>query len=156
MTRSIHTTILTIALAVLAFADTVNAQAPKKAPDYIVSSIEVNAFNEAEGSLSDALDKDKPPTFFNALSTSLFVWAVVAGEAGSFEPGRMINVTVLEGKKVKTTRRVQIGLIGEKGVYFVPVYVYGSLCSNVTITAKITGQRKPSSQTVKIPFMCGE
>ena len=133
------------------------AQGTKKAPDYSIPTIQVNAFDEAAGELSDAIpDKSEPKYFFNDLSTSLFVWVMIQGEPGSFEPGRMANVVVLEGKKIKITRNVQIGLIGDKGLYFVPVYVYGSLCSQVTITAKITGQKTRSPKSVKIPFNCGE
>lgn len=132
------------------------AQPPKKAPDYKVGMIQVNAFDEAQGKLSDPLDKDNPRTFFNDLSTSLFVWVVISGEKGSFEAGRFINVTVKEGKKIKMTRRVQIGLIGDEGFYFVPVYVYGPLCSDVSISASITGQRTASAQKVSVPFQCGE
>ncbi len=133
------------------------AQIPKKAANYSIPTIQVNAFDEAAGELSDAIpDKGEPKIFFNELSTSLFVWVVIQGEPGSFEAGRMANIVVMEGKKVKMTRNVQIGLIGDKGLYFIPVYVYGSLCRQVTITAKITGQKTRSLKSVKIPFQCGE
>ena len=148
----------TLAAAFIAFGSTAAfAQAPKKAEPYILHDIIVNAFDEAEGKLEDALPKTgEAPVFFNSLSTSLFVWVVVQGEAGSFEAGRMANITVMEGKKIKTSRNVQIGLIGSEGVYFIPIYVYGSLCSEVKITAKITGQKASPAKTVKVPFMCGE
>ena len=151
---------LTVALILTTIASStaVFAQKPKKAPDYSIGLIKVNAFDEAAGDLSDANPEGgEVKSFFNDLSTSLFVWVAISGEAGSFEAGRMVSVTVWEGKKIKTTRNnVQIGLIGDKGVYFLPVYVYGPLCSEVKITAKITGQKTASSKTVKIPFECGE
>lgn len=155
--------IIRMLVAALMFTTTaassaVFAQKPKKAPDYSVALIKVNAFDEAAGELSDAIPEvGEPKSFFNDLSTSLFVWVAISGEAGSFEAGRMVSVTVWEGKKIKMTRNnVQIGLIGEKGVYLVPVYVYGPLCSEVKITARISGQKTASSKTVKIPFECGE
>ncbi len=136
---------LTVALMFTTIAATsaVFAQKPKKAPDYEIGLIKVNAFDEAAGELSDANPEvGEPKSFFNVLSTSLFVWVAISGEAGTFEAGRMVSVTVWEGKKIKTTRNnVQIGLIGDKGIYLVPVYVYGPLCSEVKITAKITGQK---------------
>lgn len=158
MKKIIHIFTVASMIVTIAASSAVFAQKPKKAPDYEIALIKVNAFNEAAGELSDANPEGgEVKSFFNDLSTSLFVWVAVSGEAGSFEAGRMVSVTVMEGKKIKMTRNnVQIGLIGDKGVYLVPVYVYGPLCSEVKITAKITGQKKAPSKTVKIPFQCGE
>lgn len=158
MKNIIRTLTFALMLTMMAATSAVFAQKPPKAPDYSIAMIKVNAFDEAAGELSDANPEGgEVKSFFNDLSTSLFVWVAIQGEAGSFEPGRMVSVTVWEGKKIKMTRRnVQIGLIGEKGVYLVPVYVYGSLCEDVKITATITGQKTKSSKTVKIPFLCGE
>ena len=154
----IRTLIAALIVMTIAASSAVFAQKPPKAPDYSIAMIKVNAFDEAAGELSDANPEGgEVKSFFNDLSTSLFVWVAIQGEAGSFEPGRMVSVTVWEGKKIKMTRNnVQIGLIGEKGVYLVPVYVYGSLCDDVKITARITGQKTKPSKTVKIQFLCGE
>ncbi len=124
------------------------AQKPKpkvpvsKTPDYTIGAISVNAFNNSTNELSDAIpETGEPLSFFNDLDTSLFVWVLIQGEAGTFEAGRMANVVVTEGKKVILTRNVQIGIPNEQGFYTVPVYVYGPLCSQVKISAKITGQK---------------
>jgi hypothetical protein len=151
MTRPIRLGLLTAIIICMSIS--VFAQKPPKAPDYKISTIQVD---EAKGDLSDPLDKKNPRVFFNDLSTSLFVWVVIQGQKGSFESGRMISITVTEGKKIKMTRNTQIGLIGEEGFYFVPVYVYGPLCSNVSIAAHITGQRTASANKVSVPFQCGE
>lgn len=147
-----------IILSILTFAAAAFGQKPAKAPDYKIAMIKVNAFDEAAGELKDANPENgEPLSFFNDLSTSLFVWVAIQGEVGSFEAGRMVSISVTSGKKILTSRNnVQIGLIGEKGIYLVPVYVYGPLCSDVKITAKITGQKTPSSKSVKVPFICGE
>ncbi len=154
----IRTLTFALTFTIVAATSAVFAQKPAKAPDYSIGLIKVNAFDEAAGELSDANPVGgEVKSFFNDLSTSLFVWVAIEGQVGSFEPGRFLNVTVWEGKKIKMTRRnVQIGLIGEKGIYLVPVYVYGPLCEDVKITATITGQKTKSSKTVKIPFLCGE
>ncbi len=68
----------------------------------------------------------------------------------------MANVVVTANKKVIASRNVQIGIPNEDGFYIVPVFVYGPLCSDVTITAKLTGQRSASTRSVKVPFLCGE
>lgn len=139
------------------------AQKPKpkapvsKTPSYEIAAIAVNAFSGSTNELSDAIPPDgEPKSFFNDLDTSLFVWVLVQGEAGSFEAGRMVNVVVTEGKKVILRRSAQIGIPNEKGFYTVPVYVYGPLCSEVKISASIIGQKNVSAKSVTVPFECGE
>jgi len=70
--------------------------------------------------------------------------------------GRKIIITVTEGKRVKFSKTEQVGLIGEGGKYYVPVFLYSSMCSDVQITAKLSGQKTPSTMTRKVPFLCGE
>lgn len=139
------------------------AQKPKpkaaepKAPDYMIADLKVMAYSSSTGKLEDAIPDDgEAMSFFNDLDTSLFVWVFVKGEKGSFEAGRMANIVVTAGKKVILTRNVQIGIPNEDGLYIVPAFVYGPLCSEVKITAKLTGQKSGSSKTVKVPFLCGE
>lgn len=131
--------------------------AVSKAPDYSIAMIKVMDYSSTTGKLEDAIpDGAEPKSFFNDLDTSLFIWVFVQGETGSFEAGRMANVVVTAGRKVVATRNVQIGIPNEDGFYIVPVFVYGPLCSDVTITAKLTGQKTASTKTVKVPFLCGE
>ncbi len=133
------------------------ATTASKTPDYSIFAVKVNAFDSVQGELSDANPDGEPvKSFFNDLDTSLFVWVFVQGEPGTFEAGRMANVVVTEGKKVVATRNVQIGIPNEKGFYIVPVFVYGPLCSEIKITAKITGQKTASPKSVSVPFQCGE
>ena len=128
-----------------------------KAADYTIFDVKVMAYSSSTGKLEDAIPDDgEAMSFFNDLDTSLFVWVFVKGEKGSFEAGRMANIVVTAGKKVILTRNVQIGIPNEDGLYIVPAFVYGPLCSEVKITAKLTGQKTASSKTVKVPFLCGE
>ena len=150
--------ITTIFAAMLLFSAAAFGQKPAKAPDYSIEALKVNAFDEARGTTKDAIPENgEPMSFFNDLSTSLFVWVVIKGEVGSFEAGRMVSVSATSGKKVLAVRNnVQVGLIGEEGLYRVPLFVYGPLCTDVTITARLSGQRKISTRKVRIPFICGE
>ena len=149
--------IITIGLTSIV-AQKAKPKAPvSKTPSYNIAAIVVNAFSGSTNELSNAIpETGEPMSFFNDLDTSLFVWVLVQGEAGTFEAGRMVNVVVTEGKKVILTRNVQIGIPNEKGFYTVPVYVYGPLCSEGKIAAKITGQKNISAKSVSVPFMCGE
>jgi hypothetical protein len=136
---------------------TVNAQKGEpKAPDYKITNIKLVPFEETTGKFEDEITEANPRSFFNDLSTSLFVTFEVSGKAGSFEAGRNIVISVTEGKKVKFSKTEQVGLIGSEGKYFVPVFLYSSMCSDVTITAKLTGQPTASSITRKVAFLCGE
>jgi hypothetical protein len=128
-----------------------------KAPDYKIAEVKVMAFSSSTGKLDDVFPEGgEPRSFFNDLDTSRFVWVFVQGEKGSFEAGRMANIVVTADKKVILTRNVQIGIPNDDGLFIVPAFVYGPLCSDVKITAKLTGQKTVSTKTVKVPFLCGE
>ncbi len=134
----------------------INAQQPPKAPDYKLSKIKIVPFDETEGKFLDEILPDSERSFFNDLSISLFVTFEISGEAGSFEAGRNINISVTEGKKTKFQKSEQIGLIGEGGKYFVPVFLYGSMCDEIKITARLSGQKTTSTLMRTVPFLCGE
>lgn len=134
----------------------VTAQAQKKAPPYKIEKIKIVPFDEASGEFEPEFVNGTDRTFFNDLSTSLFVTVIVEGEAGSFEVGRKLQITVTEGKRVKYTKTEQVGLIGSGGRYHVPVWLYGSMCSDVKITAKLIGQAKIQTVTRTVRFLCGE
>ncbi|MEP6944662.1 MAG: hypothetical protein ABJA02_02010 [Acidobacteriota bacterium] len=128
----------------------------KKAAPYKITNIKIVPFNEQTGAFEDEITDKSERAFYNELSTSLFVTFQVSGEAGSFEAGRNIVITVTEGKKIKYSKTEQVGLIGSDGSYYIPAYLYGSMCSDVKITAKLTGQKTVSTMTRRVPFLCGE
>lgn len=134
----------------------VYAQKPKPAPDYKLTSIKIVPFDEATGKFEEEIVKGQERSFFNALSTSLFVTIEISGQAGSYETGRKIAISVTEGKRSKFAKTEQVGLIGSDGKYFVPVFLYSSMCSDVTIRARLVGQKTASSMTRKVAFLCGE
>ncbi len=139
-----------------ALAMSAYAQKPRPAPAYKIAAIKIVPFNEQIGKFEDEITSKSDRSFFNDLSISLFVTVEVSGEVGSFESGRNLVIMVTEGKKVKYSKTQQIGLIGPEGNYHIPVFLYSSMCSNVTITAKISGQKTVSSMTRRVPFLCGE
>ncbi len=141
---------------VAAFGITAFAQKPKPAPDYKITAVKIVPFDEATGKFGDEIVKGSERAFFNDLSISLFVTVEISGQTGSFETGRNIAISVTEGKKSKFNKTQQVGLIGSDGKYFVPVFLYSSMCSDVTINARLSGQKTASSMTRKVPFLCGE
>lgn len=130
--------------------------AQKAAPDYKITNIKILPFDSQKGDFQDAFKMNDERSFFNDLAISLLVLVEISGEAGSFQAGRKVDVTVTEGKKAKAKVLEQIGLIGEGGKYYQAVWLKNPMCDEIKITAKILGQRTASSMTRKVPFMCGE
>lgn len=138
------------------FAGASFADAQKKAADYKITNIKIVPFDSQTGEFLDEYTPNYERVFFNDLAISLFVVVEISGESGTFEDGRNIQVTVTEGKKIKTKKTDQIGLIGEGGKFYFPVWLDAAMCSDITIKATITGQKTASTMTKKVPFMCGE
>lgn len=145
-----------LCLLVVGFFTNVVAQ-EKPAPDYKIIKINLLPFEVKTGKFEDGISDKDERTFFNEISKRYFVTVEVSGESGSFEMGRKLEITVTEGKTQVARKSDQIDLIGEDGKVYMPLWIDKPLCSNVTITARIIGQKTPSTLTRKITlFQCGE
>lgn len=140
---------------VMLFAGLVGVKA-QTAPDYKISAIKILPFDSQTGEFQDEFKMKDERVFFNELGISLFVKIEISGKAGSFTAARNLQVTVTEGKKIKAKKTEQIGIISEGEKFYVPVWLDSSMCSTITITAKIIGQKTPSTLTRTVPFQCGE
>lgn len=144
-----------IALVCLCAAfSSVNAQ--KSAAHYKITAIKIVPFNQQTGKFEAAITPTDERAFFNEIALGLFVTVEVTGETGTFEAGRTVEVVVMEGKKQKAKKTEQIGLIGDGGKFYIPVWLDSALCNEVKITARIVGQKTASTMTRKVSFMCGE
>lgn len=144
-----------LCLLVVGFFTNVAAQA--KAPDYKVTKINLIPFEVTTGKLEDGISDKDERTFFNEISKRYLVTVEVSGESGSFEMGRKLEIIVTEGKTQVARKSDQIDLIGEGGKVYMPLWIDKPLCSELTITARIIGQKTPSTSTRKISlFQCGE
>ena len=141
---------------IMLFSGAIFVNAQKKAADYKISNVKILPFDAQKGEFQAEFKQGDERSFFNELAISLFVTIEISGEAGSFEEGRIIEVTVMEGKKQKAKKTEQIGLIGDGGKFYVPVWLDAAMCSDVKITARITGQKIPSTMSRTVPFQCGE
>jgi hypothetical protein len=132
--------------------------APKttKAPDYKITHIKVVPYSEDTGEFGAELVDGTEGEFFNRLDVGLFVTFEISGSKDSFEAGRKIQVTVLEGKSVKLSKLMQVGYMGDNAKTFYGVWLAPSMCSDVIIKASLTGQKTVSKMSKKIPFLCGE
>ena len=81
----------------------------------------------------------------------------MAGEKGSFEAGRKIEIIVAEGGKIKARKLEQIDLIGDGGKVYMPLWIDAPLCARTTISARIVGQKTVSTLKRSLTvFQCGE
>lgn len=131
------------------------ASAQKKTPDYKIAAIHITPFDSSTGKFEDEITANSDRSFFNDLAISLLVVVEVAGESGSFVAGRQAQIIVMEGKKIKKKKVEQIG-IPRDGKFFVPVWLDSPMCSEVTVTARMIGQKTISRTVRKVPFQCGE
>jgi hypothetical protein len=136
------------------FAGAAHAQ---KTPAYKITDVVILPFDEQTGQFQSELTANSNRSFFNDIAISMLVKVEITGTKGSFEVGRKLEVTVMEGKKVKKKRFDQIGLIGDGGKYYVPIWLDGAMCDEVKISARIFVGAKPGpTVTRKVPFQCGE
>ena len=128
----------------------------QKAPDYKISNIKILPFDAGTGEFQGEIKPNDDRSFFNDLEISLFLAVEISGKEGDYDGNRKVQITVTEGKKVKLTKTEVIGILNEKGKFYIPIWLYPAMCDEVKITAKIIGQKTASTITRKIPFMCGE
>ncbi|MEP6924342.1 MAG: hypothetical protein ABI954_07740 [Pyrinomonadaceae bacterium] len=131
--------------------------AQKKAAAYKLANIKIVPFEKTTGEFEAEIDAKDERAFFNEISKTYLVTVEVAGEAGSFELGRKVEIVVMEGKKIKARKLEQIDLIGGSGKVYMPLWIDAPLCDATTITARIIGQKSASTlkRTLTV-FHCGE
>jgi len=129
---------------------------PQKVAPYRITAIRIMPFDEVTGKSEDELAPDARGGYFNDLSKSVLALIEVTGPAGEFASRRNVSIRVTEGRKLKLSRLGVPGVLSDTGKYYVPVWLYGSMCDRVTIAATVTGQTKPSSMKRTLDFMCGE
>ena len=130
-----------------------NAQ---KTPDYKISNIKIVPFDSMTGEFQEEIKPKDERSFFNDLDISLLATIEIQGKSGTYEGDRKVQITVTEGKKVKLSKTDFIGVLNDKGSFYIPVWLYRAMCSDVKITAKILGQKNPSTYSRTISFQCGE
>lgn len=141
-------------LAICLFTSVSLAQKAKAVAPYLITNISVTPFDEITGNFREPVTPDQ--WFGNDLSMSLLAKIELTGPAGEFVANRKVAIKVTEGKKVIVSRIGYPGVFSESGKYYVPVWIYGSLCDIVKISASMTGQTKKSSMSRTVNFHCGE
>lgn len=130
-----------------------NAQ---QTPAYKISNVKIVPFEQTTGKFEDEFTANDDRSFFNDLSKGLFVTVEITGKPESYEAKRQLEVTVMEGAKVKLKKIYMAGILNEQGKFYFPVWLDAPMCSEVKITARILGQKPIATTTRKVAFQCGE
>lgn len=146
---------LAIAFALLSLQDALAQRSTAPGP-YAITAVDITKFDKMSGEFKEKIGAREDRTYLNELDLSLFAVVEVSGKGEDYAPGRKIEVSVTEGKRVVLKTTVDIGVINQSGRYFAPVFLPGPYCSDVKINARILGQTKQSAMSRKISFACGE
>lgn len=119
-----------------------------------LSGMKIIPYNGMSDTFSDDI-ADTDHALFNGLDTSLLVKVEVSGKAGEYSD-RNIEITARQGNKLVLTRNAMVGIYNENGKYYATAWIYGPICQDTTIQARLLGQRQPSIIRKKVGANCGE
>jgi hypothetical protein len=128
----------------------------QQTPAYKISNVKIVPFEQTTGKFENEFTTNDERSFFNDLSKGLFVIVEISGKPESYDAKRQLEVTVLEGTKVKLKKVYMSGILNEQGKFYFPLWLDAPMCSEVKITARILGQKPIAATTRKIAFQCGE
>ena len=157
-------------MATTVFVCVLSAVASAQAPAFKISGIKAMLFYEQNGTFSKDILADPNISLWNTIigegssggaSSATLVMVEVTGKAGAYETTRKVEMTATfsgTGKNVHppVKRTSEIGILSDKGRFYVPLWLYDTGCSHVTISARIIGQRQAPSVQKTIKFECGE
>lgn len=126
-------------------------------PSYQLTAMKVVPFSQRTNLFLDEIKKDRDFSAWNELNLSLFVTVQVTGRAGSYSSKRKVEITAYDDRHVILKRVSDLGVLDEDtGKYYIPVWLYGPFCREVTIKARLLGQSQGSSLQRNLDFQCGE
>jgi len=157
-------------IAAAAFVCLFSAAASAQTPAFKISGIKAMLFYEQTGTFSKDILADPNISLWNTIigegssggaSSATLVLVEVTGKGGAYETTRKVEMTAAfagTGRRAHppVKRTSEIGIISEKGKFYVPLWLYDTGCSHVTISARIVGQKQASSMQKTIKFECGE
>ena len=140
---------------------------PRPAPPHKITAIKALLFYSDKGSFSRDVLAKPDFTLWNTIigegdaegpSDAMLVLVEVTGSPSPNEPSprRAVEFTAVASGKILLKRTKEIDLFGEDGKFYAPFWLYETGCHPVKLTARISGQAKPSSLSKTVPFACGE
>ncbi len=148
---------LTLAVfALLIFGGSfISARAQAVAP-FKITAIKIVPFDQNTGEFQPEITPDYERAFFNEVSLGLFITVVISGKSDTFQATRKVEITVTEGKTVRSKKISDASSVGADGKFYVPLVLESAFCRPVTVTARLIGQKTASTMTRRLPFNCGE
>lgn len=142
----------------------------QQTPAFKISGIKAMLYYEQTGTFSKDILADPNIALWNTIigeggsggaSSATLVLVEVTGKAGAYETSRKVDMTATfagSGKNAHPTvkRTSEIGILSDKGKFYVPLWLYDTGCVHVTIAARIVGQKPASAMQKTIRFECGE
>jgi hypothetical protein len=146
------------------------AASAQQAPAFKISGIKAMLYYEQTGTFSKDILADPNISLWNTIigegssggaSSATLVLVEVTGKAGAYETTRKVEMTATfagtgRNGHPPVKRTSEIGILGDNGKFYVPLWLYDTGCVHVTIAARIVGQRQTSSMQKTIKFECGE
>ena len=159
MKNAVPRHLLTLLLLLLVCTSAAEAQrrrrsAPSAGSPVTLTAMKILPYNRMSDNFADDI-ADSPDERLNELDLSFLVKVEVSGKAGEYS-NRNVTITVREGNRLIVNQTMMVGIFNENGKYYVPAWIYGPLCSPITVEARLTGQRQPSSIRKTLKFQCGE
>jgi len=124
-----------------------------------ITGLKVERYNQGTGQLEEMNIEGTLSTSANAPFGPVMVLIEVTGEleAGS---GKSISLIATEGRRTVFRGTYSPGPyqgMSEDGKkFYAPFWINSYLCDPLKITARVVGQRQPSTITKTVKFLCGE
>ena len=153
------------AALLLGSLSTAFARARPEAAPYRITALRAMLFNSDRGTLSRDVLREPRPALWNVVigegdaegpSSSALVVVEVAGEPGSYEDARQVELVARTREGELLRRATALGVLNAQGRTFVGFWLYDVGCEPVRLQARLRGQSQPSTRTDEIPFECGE
>ncbi|MGI8786290.1 MAG: hypothetical protein ACR2HG_00830 [Pyrinomonadaceae bacterium] len=126
------------------------------APPFKVSAIKIVPYDQLTGEFEPEIKLKDSRTFFDEVALGLLITVEISGQTDTSADGRKVETTVLKGGKILIKKLTTVDGVGAGGKFYIPIYIDYGLCQEITVTAKIIGQKTASTMTRKVPFSCGE
>lgn len=123
-------------------------------PPARLSEMKILPYNGMSDTFGDNM-AEGDHSLFNDLDISLLVKVEVSGKAGEYSD-RNVEITARQGNKLILTKTSMVGIYNESGKYYVTAWINNPICQDITIQARLLGQRQPSVIKKTIRANCGE
>ena len=135
------------------------------APEYRITAVRARLLNANTGVLTRDVLAEPRPALWNTIigegeaggpASSVLVTVEIAGEAGSWEDGRRVELVARTDEREILRHAAELHVMSVQGRTYAGFWLDGVGCEPVRLQARLTGQQRPSTRTAEIPFECGE